>query len=185
MNEPYVDEHVVRAAAGLTMAGGAVAFALANYDHRFVPIRIVTTFFAIDFALRVTLGLRRSPVGFVAQRLTVAEPLWVSARPKRFAWGLGLVMSVSMAVITNAGIHGALPRTICLTCLTLMWLEAVLGLCLGCELYGFLVRRKVIGRLDGFDVCVGGACGVAGRPTIAGGTTETMPSSERAGRPRP
>ena len=50
-------------------------------------------------------------------------------------------MSFAMMVITNSGIRGALPLTICLICLTLMWLEAVLGLCLGCEIHGLLVRR--------------------------------------------
>jgi hypothetical protein len=34
-----------------------------------------------------------------------------------------------------------LPRSICLICLGLMWLESVLGLCLGCEIHGILVRR--------------------------------------------
>ena len=34
-----------------------------------------------------------------------------------------------MTMITNSGIRGYLPRTICLICLALMWLEAVLGLC--------------------------------------------------------
>ncbi len=66
---------------------------MANYNHRFLGIRVVTVVFAIDFAARVTLGLRRSPVGLIDGRLTRDEPLWVSARPKRFAWGLGLVMS--------------------------------------------------------------------------------------------
>jgi hypothetical protein len=33
-----------------------------------------------------------------------------------------------------------LPRTICLICLTLMWMESVLGLCLGCKVYALLVR---------------------------------------------
>ena len=60
----------------------------------------------------------------------------MSAKPKRFAWTLGLVMSFAMMVITNSDIHGALPRTICLICLVLMWLESVLGLCLGCEIHG-------------------------------------------------
>ena len=35
----------------------------------------------------------------------------------------------------------AVPLTICLICMALMWLEAVLGLCLGCEIHGALVRR--------------------------------------------
>ena len=46
-----------------------------------------------------------------------------------------------MTVITNSGIRGPLPRTICLICLTLMWLESVLGLCVGCEIHALLVRR--------------------------------------------
>ena len=67
-------------------------------------------------------------------------------------------MALAMTVVTNDGIHGALPRTICLICLTLMWLEAVLGLCLGCELYGLMVRRGWRRRDDAFEVCAGGAC---------------------------
>ena len=50
-------------------------------------------------------------------------------------------MSGAMTIITNYGIRGWLPRSICLICLTLMWLESVLGLCLGCEIHGLLVRR--------------------------------------------
>ena len=47
-------------------------------------------------------------------------------------------MTGAMAVITNDGIHGALPRTICIVCLSLMWSEAVLGFCLGCAIYARL-----------------------------------------------
>ena len=141
------------------MAVGAVAFAEANFEHHFVPIRIVTIVFAVDFLLRVTIGLDRSPVGVVSTwiaRRRPPEP--VSARPKRFAWTLGLAMSAAMAVITNLGVHGVLPRTICLLCLALMWLESVLGLCLGCEIHGVLARRGWARSDDGFEVCVGGAC---------------------------
>ena len=154
-----VDENRARAAAGITMAVGAVAFAEANFEHHFVPIRIVTIVFAVDFLLRVTIGLDRSPVGVVSTwiaRRRPPEP--VSARPKRFAWTLGLAMSAAMAVITNLGVHGVLPRTICLLCLALMWLESVLGLCLGCEIHGVLARRGWARSDDGFEICVGGAC---------------------------
>ena len=56
-------------------------------------------------------------------------------QPKRFAWTLGLGDGLAMTVITNIGIRGTLPRTICLICLTLMWMESALGLCLGCAIY--------------------------------------------------
>ncbi len=64
----------------------------------------------------------------------------------------------AMVLITNGGIRGALPLSICLLCLTLMWLEAVLGLCLGCEIHGVLVRRGWCARDDAFEICAGGAC---------------------------
>ena len=162
MSRPrFVDEHCVRAAAGLTLAAGSVAFAIAVLDSNPRPIRVVSTLFALDFAVRVVDRLEHSPTGIIAGWLTRwRQPFPVSARPKRFAWTLGLLMSTSMAAITNAGIRGIVPRTICVICLALMWAEACLGLCIGCELYGALQRRGWIGHHDGYDVCASGACAV-------------------------
>lgn len=155
------DERQVRAAAGLTMALGGVAFAFAFLAKEFVPIKIVTTFFFVEFALRVGAGLRYTPVGQAARMLTRrGDPQWVSAAPKRFAWALGAVMAAAMTLITNAGIRGLLPMSICLICLTLMWLESVLGLCLGCEVYRVLVRRGWMAADDAYEVCANGACSI-------------------------
>ncbi len=57
------NENQVRAAAGLTMALGAVAFAYANFAKVFMPIQVVTTFFFVDFLIRVTVGIKYSPDG--------------------------------------------------------------------------------------------------------------------------
>ena len=161
MNAAVVNEHQARAAAGITMALGATAFVYANFDKLFWPIRIVSTFLCVDFVCRVTVGLERSPSGLVAGWMTRRQDAqWVSAKPKRFAWTLGLGMAVAMSVITNSGIHGPLPRTICLICLTLMWMEAVLGLCLGCEIYGVMVRRGWRAPDGDFEICANGACDV-------------------------
>lgn len=155
------DENRVRAAAGLTLALGSVAFAYAALAKVYVPIQAVTVLFFIEFALRVAGGLRVSPLGIVAGWLVRRQPPhWVSAKPKRFAWSLGLVMSAAMALITHSGIRGALPLSICLVCLALMWMEAVLSLCLGCEIYAELVRRGWVKRDDAFEICAGGACKV-------------------------
>lgn len=155
---PLVDERLVRAAAGLTLALGTVAFFAALLGHDYRPLRAVTVLFAADFALRLVAGPARSPVGVVAELLVrrlPAEP--VSLRPKRFAWSLGLGMSVAMAAVTNAGVTGWLPRSVCLVCLTLMWLEAVLGVCLGCQVHRLLVRRGLLAADPGL-VCADGAC---------------------------
>lgn len=161
---PTVDEHEVRAAAGLTMVIGAAAFVFAFFERQFLPLQIVTALFALEFLIRVTLGLRYSPVGIVARALTVGRPPeWVSARPKRFAWTLGLAMTLSMAVAINGGVRGVLPVTVCLVCLTLMWLESVLGLCVGCEIARVLMRRGWMRDDPGFGICAGGRCDLSER----------------------
>jgi hypothetical protein len=153
------DETEVRAAAGLTMVLGAVAFGNAYFAAEYVPLQVVSTLFFVEFLVRLTAGLRYSPMGVIARAMTLRHPPdWVSAKPKRFAWTLGLGMAFSMMVITNSGVRGALPGTICLICLTLMWMESVLGVCLGCKIHGLLVRRGWATQDPAFEVCAHGEC---------------------------
>jgi hypothetical protein len=153
------DEHEVRAAAGLTMTIGAVAFAYAYFDENYVPLQVAASLFFVEFLMRVTTGLRYSPMGVVARALTRGQPpQWVSAKPKRFAWTIGMALSFAMTVITNSGVRGTLPRVICLICLTMMWLEAVLGVCLGCQLHALLLRCGWTTRDPDYEVCADGAC---------------------------
>ncbi len=159
LRAPVVNEREVRAAAGITMAVGAVAFSYAYFAKQYAPLQATAGVFFVEFLVRVTAGFHHSPVGRIAHAMTRGQPPeWVSAKPKRFAWTLGLVMAGAMAAITNAGIRGYLPRTICLVCLTLMWMEAVLGLCLGCKIHGLLVARGWIDADPDIEVCADGAC---------------------------
>ena len=64
------NEVEVRAAAGITMALGAVAFVYANFEKVFEPIQLVTIFFFVEFLIRVTAGFHHSPVGIVARWIT-------------------------------------------------------------------------------------------------------------------
>jgi hypothetical protein len=161
LSAPIVNEHEARAAAGITLVLGAVAFVYAYFEHDYLPLQAVSVFFFLEFLVRVRFGLPASPIGRAAGWLVQRQPVEpVSARPKAFAWTLGLVMAGCMAVITNSGVRGYLPRTLCLICLTLMWLECALGLCLGCELHGFLRRRGWASGDEGYEICAHGACEV-------------------------
>jgi hypothetical protein len=154
-----INENEARAAAGMTMVLGAVAFCYAYFQHRYLLLQVVTIFFFVEFVIRLTAGISRSPIGFLARWSTRREqPYWVSASPKRFAWTLGLAMSGAMAVITNLGIRGWLPRIVCLVCLALMWLESAVGICLGCELHGFLVCHGWTRKAETSEICPHGAC---------------------------
>ena len=168
------NENDVRAAAGLTLVIGAVAFSSAYFAKDYLLLQAASTLFFVEFLIRVTLGLRYSPTGVVARFLTQRQPPdWVSAKPKRFAWTLGLSLSLAMTIITNSGIRGLLPRSICLICLTLMWMESVLGLCLGCEIHGFLVRRGWATKDEAYEICANGACEI---PIPAAPLTESVRS---------
>ena len=61
------DENQVRAAAGVTMVLGAVAFSFAYFDQRYVPLQAVSTLFFVEFLARLTFGLRYSPIGVLAR----------------------------------------------------------------------------------------------------------------------
>jgi hypothetical protein len=154
-----VNENEVRAAAGVTLVIGAVVFSYAYFMRQYIPLQVVASLFFVEFLIRVTIGFRYSPVGALARGLALNRPPeWVSAKPKRFAWTLGLGMTFAMVIITTIGIRGLLPRTICLICLALMWMESALGLCLGCLIYGVMVRQGWK-RIDPeFEVCADGAC---------------------------
>jgi hypothetical protein len=174
---PVINENQAQAAAGMTLVMGGVAFSYAYFERRYVPLQAVASLFFVEFAVRLTAGISRSPIGLLAGSMTRREPPdWVSARPKRFAWTLGLALSGAMAVITNVGIRGWLPRSVCLLCLALMWLESVLGVCLGCELHGLLVRHGWARKDERFEICPHGACDATSRPWP--GLTEASASSE-------
>ena len=156
---PVYNENEVRAAAGITLAAATIAFCYAYFEHRFLPIKVVSTFFFVEFLMRVFIGFQYTPTGLVSRALMHRRPpQWVSAKPKRFAWSMGLGMGASMTVITNANIHGLLPRTICLICIVLMWFEAALGVCVGCEIHAFMVRRGWATKDAAYEVCAGGVC---------------------------
>jgi hypothetical protein len=153
------NENEVRAAAGLTLAVGAVAFAYAWLRGLYTPLQVVAAVLFLEFLIRVVGGLQFSPFGRIARWMTLREPPhWVSARPKRFAWTLGMVMTFAMAILSSLGVRGPLPLTICVICLTLMWLETALGVCLGCEIHRLLVRRGWAGPDPAFEECTHGNC---------------------------
>jgi Domain of unknown function (DUF4395) len=153
------NENEVRAAAGMTMVMGAVVFVLALTEQIYLPLQLMTIFFFVEFGIRVTAGLQYSPIGRLAHLMVRRyEPEWVSARPKRFAWSMGVVLSFTMVIITNTGIRGVLPATLCSICLVLMWMESALGFCAGCELYAYLRRRGWIAKDDAVEICAGGVC---------------------------
>jgi hypothetical protein len=127
------------------VAAGVVAMASAALALRqpwlLAPI-------AYGFLARVLTGPTLSPLGLlvtraVTPRLPVA-PRDVPGPPKRFAQGIGAVLTASAAVL-----HFALGQTgaaylLLGAVLVAATLEAVLAFCIGCQLFALLMRYGAI-----------------------------------------
>ncbi len=103
---------------------------------------------AYGFVARVATGPTLSPMGLLATRVIVPalgnpnRP--VAGPPKRFAQTVGLVFSVS-ALLLLVGMDAAGPAKAALAVLTLFAsLEAFVGFCAGCFVFGHLIRLGVI-----------------------------------------
>ncbi|GAB3604279.1 DUF4395 domain-containing protein [Microbacterium aureliae] len=66
-------------------------------------------------------------------------------RPPRFAQGVGLFVSAVGLVLHLAGVPWALPIAAAMAFVA-AFLNAVFGLCLGCQLYLVLQRAGIVGR---------------------------------------
>jgi hypothetical protein len=71
-------------------------------------------------------------------------PRLVPGPPKRFAQGIGVVFSLSAAILA-LGFHDRLAADLVLGCLVVAaTLESIFALCLGCKVFAALMRLGVI-----------------------------------------
>lgn len=127
------------------VAGGVVLLALAIivFDQPWLTIPL-----AYGFLARVLTGPKLSPWGQVVTRLITPRlpitPRPVSGPPKRFAQGMGLVFSTTAAVLAlGFGYRGAAWIVLAML-VGAATLESVFGYCLGCKVFGLLMRAGVI-----------------------------------------
>ena len=101
---------------------------------------------AVGFVLRLAFGPRISPaailsVKVLAPRLGPAK--LVPGPPKRFAQGIGAVLSVAAFALLLSGLPLA-GWTLIVLLIVAASLESFIGLCLGCLIFGVLQRRGII-----------------------------------------
>lgn len=103
---------------------------------------------AYGFVARVLTGPKLSPLGQLVTRVVTprlpVEPKLVAGPPKRFAQGMGATMSTA-AVVLNFG-FGAIGVAKVLVAMVLVaaTLESVFAFCIGCKIFGLLIRAGVV-----------------------------------------
>jgi hypothetical protein len=138
-----VNEKAARTVAGLVCVLAVVILATGAWWLT-VPL-------ALGFWARLATGPTLSPFGQIATRVIaprLGTPRYVSGPPKRFAQGMGATMSTLAAVLALSGDHTAATVVLVLL-LAAATLESVFAYCLGCKVFGLLMRTGVIPR----DVC--------------------------------
>jgi hypothetical protein len=126
------------------VAGGVVTIAVLTIT---LNLKWATAVLAYGFAARVLSGPTLSPLGqfvtrVVTPRLHIAERP-VAGPPKRFAQGMGVVFSVTALVLTVLGYWGG-AQIVLIFLVVAALLESVLGLCLGCKVFGVLMKVGVV-----------------------------------------
>jgi uncharacterized iron-regulated membrane protein len=134
-----VNEKAARTVAACVCAIAVVA--LATGAHWLLAV------LAVGFFLRVGWGPRFDPLGRLAVHVVaprLGEPRTVSGPPKRFAQAMGLAMTGAGAVLAlGFGLAGAGDVLLAMVAVA-AFLEAAFAFCLGCKVFGLLMRAGVI-----------------------------------------
>ena len=150
---PVLNERAVRAGAGILFFGAMVSFMNAWLTGNFAPTRVFVVAFLIDFSLRLFLNPRFAPSLVLGQWMVrKQQPEWTGAPQKRFAWGIGFALALTMLyLIVFKGVVGPMNLLVCGACLLLLFFESAFGICFGCWIYNRI-------RPDQAQLCPGGAC---------------------------
>ena len=134
-----VNEKAARVVAGVVLAVVITVLATGWYVL-LVPL-------AYGFWARVLTGPTLSPLGWVAQNVVaplLGERKPVPGAPKRFAQGMGAVMSTTAAVLAlGFGLHTAADGVL-IAFLPAAALESLAGYCVGCKVFGVLMRLGLV-----------------------------------------
>jgi hypothetical protein len=127
------------------VAGGVVVMSVATIVF---DLRWLTVLIAYGFVARVLTGPTLSPLGQLVTRVITprlpVEAKLVPGPPKRFAQGIGVVFSVTAAVLV-LGFGQVTAGYVVLGALVVAaTLESVFAYCLGCKIFAVLMRIGVI-----------------------------------------
>jgi hypothetical protein len=135
--------------AARTVAAGVLVLALATLitGQRWLLIALAYGFWA-----RLLTGPKLSPWGWIAQNVIaprLGERRPVPGPPKRFAQGMGAVISTAALVLwlLGAGVAGDVVLALIVPAAAL---ESLAGYCLGCRVFAVLMRVGLVPE----DVCL-------------------------------
>jgi len=143
-----IDPRGPRFGAGVTAVLLLVVIGL-SLGGLVLPALIIFSAQTLLFAWGAFAGIGRHPYGLLFKKLVrprLKPPTELEAPiPPTFAQGVGFVITAIGVILTLLGLTLALPIAAALAFIA-AFLNSVFGYCLGCQIYLFLVRARVLGR---------------------------------------
>lgn len=167
----FVNETEVRISTWITLVMGLFSLFFVLFKWEFDITLYLVWLIWLDFLLKVFIWPKFSIFGsLVRPFIKKKEVVMVWAIQKRFAWSIGLFIStfvvfcvlalwwylwttdpnlafminiIETNISNNAFVVVPMNPTIpaCLLCITFMWSESVVGYCVWCSIYWFLVKK--------------------------------------------
>lgn len=161
-NYPVINEREVRGAAGIMFLIGIISFLIILFTKNFTLLYILVPIFWLDFFLKTVFQPHYSIFGYISGLIVKKQtPEYVGVIQKRFAWVIGLFLATLMLVFAVFfDVRGWFPISICSICLLMMWIESAFGICVGCKIYSFLIKKRIIKSPEIKPACAGNVCSI-------------------------
>jgi hypothetical protein len=130
--------------AARTVAAGVLLMAIATIVTGQLWF---TAVLCAGFVARVASGPRFSPLGLLATRVVaprIGEPRLVPGPPKRFAQSIGAAVTGAAAIAWLGFGSSVVTLGLLVAIILAATLESVFAICLGCIIFGWLMRAGLI-----------------------------------------
>jgi len=156
-----INERDVRASAGIMFLFGILSLFSVFIFRTLLWAELFSLTFIFEFFIRIFINPKYAPymlLGSIFVSNQQAE--WVEAKPKQFAWILGMILGAIMTYYIVFDVVSPFRLILCIVCLFLLFLESSFGICLGCLLYTKLNIK--------LNRCAGGVCEMPIKRVIKG-----------------
>lgn len=158
-----LDERKVRASAGILFLAGLIASINGFVLQKYEIIPYISGFLVINFAIGIFINPKFSPSMLLAWIFVRKQsPLPIGAVQKKFAWSLGLMLSVAIFILSLLLISDVSyfqpVCMLCIICLVFLYLETAFGICVGCKIYLLFLKLKILKAPKERPNCMGDRC---------------------------
>jgi len=160
-----LDERQMRGSAGIMLLLGIIAFINAFILQQYQAVQYISGFLMVNFIIGIFINPKFSPTMFISYVFVRKQSkLPIGAIQKRFAWSLGLALSVAIFILSFYLLKDVSyfepVCMLCLICLFLLYLETAFGICVGCKLYYVAIWAKILKEPEQKPNCMGDSCSV-------------------------